>query len=183
MDVSAGNRRRWSAVALLVIVAAAAVDAWQLVRIQRWNRAIADGSIVEARGPLPAEARFAQAYFLEQRGQHQDALARYQELERNARRDLAEAGKYNSANVYLRWALELREQEGAPPAMPLLELAKRTYRDLLRATPEHWEARYNLERALRLAAETEETEVSEGPPPLNSERAVTTMRGFTLGLP
>ena len=38
----------------------------------------------------------------------------------------------------------------------MLELAKQRYRDLLRLRPGDWDARYNLERALRLAPEDSE---------------------------
>ena len=38
-------------------------------------------------------------------------------------------------------------------ARPLLELAKATYREALRLDPGRWDARYNLERALRAAPE------------------------------
>ncbi|HEY8554577.1 MAG TPA: MxaK protein [Burkholderiales bacterium] len=183
MELKREPLRRWRALALLVLAAAGAVDGWNLVRIERWNRAIADGSVVEARGRLPAEAQFAQAYWLERRGAHQDALARYQALERGAPAELAAAAQYNGANIYLRWALELRGEEGVPSALPLLELAKQSYRDLLRAHPRHWDARYNLERALRLAGDVDAAEAEDMPQPLESERAVTTMRGFTLGLP
>lgn len=183
MDMKQIRRRRFTAAALAALAIAAAVDGWRLTQIDRWNRAIADGSVVGARGRMPVQAQFAQAYWLERRGAHQEALARYQALEENAPGDLVRTGKYNSANIYLRWARELREQEGAPPAMPLFELAKQTYRDVLRAAPEHWSARYNLERALRLSGESDEATVSDAPPPVQSERAITTMRGFTLGLP
>jgi mxaK protein len=45
-----------------------------------------------------------------------------------------------------------------------------------------WDAKYNLERALRLAPEAEEEIEAMAAPP-GAERAITTMRGFTLGLP
>jgi mxaK protein len=38
-------------------------------------------------------------------------------------------------------------------ALPMIELAKKHYRDLLRVDASQWDARYNLERALRLAPE------------------------------
>ncbi len=41
----------------------------------------------------------------------------------------------------------------AARGLPMVELAKQRYRDLLRDTPGDWDARYNLERALRLAPE------------------------------
>ena len=41
-------------------------------------------------------------------------------------------------------------------AQALVELAKQRYRDLLRADPGDWDARYNLERALWLAPEAQD---------------------------
>jgi mxaK protein len=160
-----------------------AIDLWRLSHIHRWNRAIADGSIVSLEGVLPPEAQFAKAFVLERRGAHQHALSLYQEIDAIERRDLAAAANYNSANIYLRWALELHVQEGERQAMPLFELAKQSYRDLLRTHAEHWDARYNLERALRLFPDSSGQSDAAGPSPLHSERAITTMRGFTLGLP
>jgi mxaK protein len=68
-------------------------------------------------------------------------------------------------------------------ARPLLELAKETYREALRLDPGQWDARYNLERALRLAPEQEDAPKAPLPMGGESERSVTTMRAFTLGLP
>jgi len=59
--------------------------------------------------------------------------------------------QYNLANHYLRQALSGATDANA--VMPLVELAKQRYRDALALKPEHWNARYNLERALRLAPE------------------------------
>jgi mxaK protein len=39
----------------------------------------------------------------------------------------------------------------------MLETAKARYRELLRLEPGNWDARYNLERALRLAPEAQDT--------------------------
>ena len=60
--------------------------------------------------------------------------------------------QYNLANAYLRQALASGTQ-ATSQSLPMVELAKQRYRDLLRDTPEHWQARYNLERALRMAPE------------------------------
>jgi mxaK protein len=43
--------------------------------------------------------------------------------------------------------------KAASDSLATLELAKQRYRDLLRVNPLDWDARYNLERALRLAPE------------------------------
>ncbi|MFK7859923.1 MAG: hypothetical protein AB8B64_13930 [Granulosicoccus sp.] len=59
---------------------------------------------------------------------------------------------FNLANAYLRQVLATGS-ETTSQTLPMVELAKQRYRDLLSNAPEHWQARYNLERALRLAPE------------------------------
>jgi mxaK protein len=55
--------------------------------------------------------------------------------------------------MYLREAIAAGA--GNPIASaPLVELAKNRYRELLRAKPDDWDARYNLERALWLQPES-----------------------------
>jgi len=60
--------------------------------------------------------------------------------------------QYNLANLYLREALS-GDDAISSRTRPMVELAKQRYRDLLTKMPGHWSARYNLERALRLAPE------------------------------
>lgn len=62
-------------------------------------------------------------------------------------------------NAYLREAL--RAEVDPRRQRPLAELAKEHYRDRLRATPQHWPTRYNLERALRIAPERVAADVDE----------------------
>jgi mxaK protein len=61
------------------------------------------------------------------------------------------AARFNLANSYLKEGL--KSPDDPAQSGPMLELAKQRYRDLLREVPDHWGARYNLERALRLAPE------------------------------
>lgn len=179
------TRRTAVLLALLLLFAAlAAFDAWRLARVQDWNRATADASIVTVAEPSPPEALFAQAYHLARRGEHQRALDLYQRV-RSARVDAAlrAAAKYNSANIYLRQGREMRGAKSGQQALPLLELAKEAYRQALRDNSGDWDAKYNLERALRLAPEPEEKEVVDSGPPRNRERAPATVRAFSFGLP
>lgn len=64
---------------------------------------------------------------------------------------LGNAAQYNLANTYLRQAG--RDDIAGNRKRPLLELAKQHYRNVLREEPQNWNARYNLEQALRLAPE------------------------------
>jgi mxaK protein len=169
--------------ALLAIGVCAAVDGWRLLDIQRTNRAIADGSIVEQENVRAPQALFARAYYFAARGDDDHALNLYKRLQDEGG-ELAHAARYNAGNVHLRQALALRATRGDAALGALItptELAKQAYRDVLRAGPNDWDARFNLERALRLLPDQDDD--TAGGTPGHSERAATTMRNVTLGLP
>lgn len=177
--------RRVLGLLLFVLAGAAGIDAYRLVTAQMQNRAILGA------GPISPEERrpyvaFAAAARIGDSGDYLRALTLYKRLSQDAPAALQTAARYNSANLHLREAIRLRESgnaAGMTQSLPLLELAKQGYRDVLHDDPQQWDARYNLERALRLAPEAEEGDDSPAPPPLASERAVTTMKAFSLGLP
>lgn len=177
------RRLRISLGLLAALACAAGWDTWQLHRDRDWNARIVDGSIVQATGALPPEARFAQAYRLSRSGDMNRSLALYQEIAAGEDRSLGSAARYNIGNLFLREALQAIREGNHAEALPYVELAKQSYREALRAEPGRWDARYNLEQALRLIPEQENADGGEGPAPLHSERAITTMKGFTLGLP
>jgi mxaK protein len=104
-------------------------------------------------------------------------------VEAEAPSALSLAAKYNRGNLYLQQALALERDGTEHLRLPLVELAKDAYRAVLRRDSTHWDAKYNLERALRLAPEADELAAEELPAPRQAERAVTTMQGRSLGLP
>jgi mxaK protein len=170
-------------IACAVLAALAAWSAWQWRAAERINMQIAQGAALALRGALPPEAVFAQAHALGEKGEYQNALALYKQVQSDGGTALKLAARYNSANLFLKQALEMRgEEDRQQAALPLVELAKDGYRNVLKSDPNNWDAKYNLERALRLAPETEDREDAEAEVK-NAERAVTTMRGITLGLP
>jgi mxaK protein len=67
-------------------------------------------------------------------------------------------------------------------ALPLIELAKQSYRGSLRLNPEDWDARYNLERALWLAPEVEQTQVDRIRRDVE-ERVMSTLQSTRADLP
>lgn len=176
-----GHKMRFAIFVALASLLAAALEAYQLHRIQIFDRAIRDGSALTLNGDLPYEVLFAKAYYLDRAGKHQEALSIYQRVINEGGARLATAAKYNSANVNLREALSKRGSQAPGEALPLVELAKQGYREVLRADNGNWDARYNLERALVLVPEKEEKE-SESKPQAG-EREFTTMKSSTLGLP
>lgn len=128
----------------------------------------------------PLEIRMAQALALAQAGQDEPALARYRSMYDDPALGLL--ARYNAANLLLRRAMALREEGNADKAYPMTELAKEGYRQVLRREPGHRPARYNLERALRLNPEVDADDLSVVAPE-HAERAVTTMRSVSQGLP
>ena len=149
----------------------AAYHGLRLHRASQVNAAIARASISEAG---VAEAQFARALALSESGDAAAALHLYKALIQGGRADLKRAALYNLGNLHLREAMKSGADEAAR-SLPLIELAKQSYRDLLRIDPADWDARYNLERALWLAPEMEEAAVNEPPEP--PRRAITTAPG------
>jgi len=176
-------RRRTHAVwgLLAVLALAAAVDGGLAWRQSRWNAVIVSGTIPADTRDAPPQVRFAQAHAQAEAGEEEAALHLYRSLEDDS--PLGQAARYNSANLLIRQAIAV--QGGAEPgkAIPLIELAKEIYRDVLRVEPGRWDARYNLERAQRLLPDPDERDLEPPDTRRNAERAATTMRGFSPGLP
>mgnify|MGYP003460504526 CR=1 FL=1 len=180
---------RWPArvsIALaLALLAALGYDGLHLARQQAINARIRAEQSQPLAADDPLEVVHAEALRQARDGQSRDAHDLYARVALGAGRDLRLRAEYNHGNLLLREAMEMRQATEVDDgrALPVLELAKEAFRKVLRETPEAWDARYNLERALRLAPEPPEVEEGEGPAPQQRERAPTTMRGDTLGLP
>jgi mxaK protein len=124
---------------------------------------------------------FAQASALAASSADEAALQRLGVLQSDP--DLSPAARYNSANILLRQATTLRDGAQPGQALALVELAKESYRQVLRQDPQHWHARYNLERAQRLVPDPDDMDTDAPAAPEAAERAATTMRGYSPGLP
>ncbi|MGY4831078.1 MxaK protein [Sphaerotilaceae bacterium SBD11-9] len=175
---------------IVLAVAAAAVvavlaDGVHLWRLQRWNSAIAARPPVAGGTDAPAELQFAlahaEAHAQAASGADTEALNRYRALQGDTA--LGQAARFNSANLLMRQAQALRAGAQPGQAIPLIELAKETYREVLRHDPGQWDARYNLERAQRLLPDPDDSLAEPADTQRNAERAVTTMRGYSPGMP
>ncbi len=172
----------------------AVMAAYQGVRLRealRVNEAIvaaSHDSAARERAPADAaldssipEAQFAHAVALAKRGDYEGALKQYKALSRGSRADLANAALYNAGNLQLREALR-EGREARVRALPLIELAKQSYRSVLRRDPQSWDARYNLERALWLAPELDEV-LSETITRDAENRVMSTLQSTRADLP
>jgi len=149
--------------ALLAVLATASLvrDLLGARAIAAYDRAVTAENY-EAAAAYPGDAgRFAAAHAAQRAGRHQEARQLYARLEQGADPALRVAALYNAGNTYLEEAIGLDLEREADRAVPLLELAKRSYRDALRLDPDTWDARYNLERALALLPDAVEKQVIE----------------------
>jgi mxaK protein len=182
MGMSRQGAVRWAVGALALLAALALHDLWRLRQTTRLNELIAAGAPPLAEdAAAPRELRFAQAHAQATAGADEAALNRYGALHGNDA--IGRAARYNSANLLLRQAIELRAGPQPGQALALIELAKENYRQVLRSAPDAWDARYNLERAQRLVPEPEPGDDELPDLKRNAERAATTMRAYSPGLP
>lgn len=180
------TRLRMVCVLLLLSLAAAAAAGLQAWRLEREDALAAAGGVAQlpaARVMASPTLRFALARERAQADDFEGALQLYRTLYADARLGLA--ARYNNANLLMREAQRLRDADGAAAgqAVALIELAKQGYREVLRADPGQWDARYNYERAQRLQPDPEDETPSIGGPRNDAERASITIRGVPQGLP
>jgi mxaK protein len=168
----------------IAAVTFAALTAWQSVQLQRAervNQAVARASGSDLDSTMP-EAMFARARSLALSGDYDSAVKAYKALIQSGRIDLRHAALYNLGNLHMRQALK-NGTSGALESLPLIELAKQSYRDLLREDPGDWDARYNLECALRLAPEVAEEDTEQNRPSEWQRRVIRALPDFKLELP
>jgi mxaK protein len=181
----------------IVCCAIAVWFAWHWQGAKRFNShlasissAVAGADGVSVSASQQAMLKVAQAEKLRREGKETEALALLRDVEAESQAGSNSAlnvvnaqAKFNSANIYLRQAIELLSRGERAKALPPTELAKTLYRDVIRMDSRAWDARYNLERALVIFPEVvnDDDEAIALPPP--GERAVTTMRGVSPGLP
>lgn len=127
------------------------------------------------------EARLARAVALS-KVDYDGALAAYKAIIQGNSGDLRQTALYDLGNLHLRQALK-SDREDEAQSLPLTELAKQSYRDALRKDPMDWDARYNLERALRVAPEEDEDSGEDTGPPDPKEHQRSTLADPRMDLP
>ncbi|HEY1998514.1 tetratricopeptide repeat protein [Paraburkholderia sp.] len=143
----------------LCCAALSVYDYSRLMHAQNVNLAVAS---IAATGDTSAspraddapQVRLARATAFAKAGNYAAAGKRYEELIGEGRLDsLRRTAVFDLGNMYLRQGIG-DGNSGAVRSIALIEEAKERYRVVLRADPDDWDARYNLERALWLAPES-----------------------------
>ena len=169
------KRVSWLLAAALLI--GIVVECRRVREVLRYDRAVQAGDLAAAAELDAPEGAFAAALAAQRNGDPEAALRAYGAV---ATDDVAlwASVQYNLGNLYLRRALDLGEGAGGDVVGPLFELAKQAYRDVLRAQPSAWDAKYNLELALSVQPDVQAAEAAAEAMPEHSRHAVATQRKF-----
>lgn len=166
----------------LICGALALYSGLQLAQAANVNRAIASAEPLSSGDATLPHARFAAALKSAQAGDANAALSAYKALSQSDEPDLRLGALYNLGNLHLREALQ-EDAEDFVRSLPLIELAKQRYREVLRQRRDYWDARYNLELALALAPEADDPILEEDEPTDKEERVISTLPGTRIDLP
>jgi mxaK protein len=131
----------------------------------------------------PSEVLFARASFLlfHQRIDETQDLAEV--LARRGHQKAFASLLFNLGNARLRQAFELIANGDLDRAPPFVNLAKRNYRHVLELEPDNWNAKYNLDVAMRLVRDYPFGQENEGDTLPASKQLWPDMPGIPEGLP
>lgn len=171
-------KRGWVLTAVgvgLVAVALLIVSLLQLQRSAHFNLTLKQEDYKVAAQDTSPYGVFASAYQHQQDNEFGAAIEQYSRIENRLDPEFQQRVRYNMATLYLQQAMVVRQAGDQDVAIPLIELAKHLYRELLRTRPENWSAKYNLEQALKLAPEIEEENTPNDVMPERSPEATGSM--------
>jgi mxaK protein len=151
-------------------------DAVQLADAQQYNSALKNDAATWTRTPHDMQRQFALAYQLQQQDEFKESVRAYASIEAKSGSELQLDITFNLANLYFREASKLRDDGADDLAMPLVELAKQNYKEILRIDADHPEAKFNLELALSVSPDNDPADTLEERNPEHSSRALTTIQ-------
>lgn len=128
------------------------LSAYQLHGVRAFNRAILTGQSPGGESQR-YEAKFSSAWRLANEGRYLDATQLFNQLmEADTDPQRQSAVQYNLGNIFFRRGLMVHRNGGEvrDEALYLLTQARIAYQQSLRLTPERMDARYNLDRVLRM---------------------------------
>lgn len=130
------------------------------------------------------ELRLARAIVLKQKQRYDEALETLGLIVDQGGNTLQVQSRYNLGNLYLTLAMAEVDAGRINQAMPLLTLAKQAYRQALKLDSGFWDAKYNLELAMKLLPEFDRISPNEpDDDAAKPSQLWTTVPGFPRGLP
>jgi len=133
---------------------------------------------------ITPELQLARATYLKKKHRYKEAQASLSQIINQGSQKIQAISRYNLGNTYLAQAIELAESMQINEATALTALAKQAYRQALALDSRYWDAKYNLEVAMRLLPEMDRTTMeNDDPIPEKKAKLWATVPGFPRGLP
>lgn len=171
---------RWLLVAVIAVSAVLMLySTYRLWIEQQVNAYLLEPEKVET-VPDDPRARFAHAGVLNRQDKSDAALEELTGVLGEADSSLQSLAYFNRGNINLREALKLSSSDGRQ--IPLVELAKQDYRSALALDSSMWNARYNLEVALRVVPEDPDNNADFEKNVISSQRSIES-KAFKVDLP
>lgn len=161
--------RRWSIILAWILAVGLGILSLNQMRLlnhrMSYNSAIENPQQLVDQTELTPELMLIRAWHLQQKGNHQQALALYHSITqsplKNKPKDngqanlqpIFETAHYNIGVINLNQAAEHWNEKGVwayAEVIAPLNQAKQAFKTVLRDNPQHWNARYNLDYALRI---------------------------------
>jgi mxaK protein len=175
-------------VALGVSAAVFAVAGAQFLAKYRTNAAIdllrAGSEVAVDAASAPPALLDARAAFFLKRNRIEEAQPLLDQAAVRADPSILHRMLYNMANARMRAAVAAIGKGDYDKAIPLVALAKSEYRSALRLDPADWDAKYNLDIAMRLVRDLPQAAGEDEEKPLQTpEKLWTDLPGVPKGLP
>lgn len=145
--------------------------------------ALAANRNVEPPDDASGELLFARAHYLLARDRIDEAQTLVGRIVERGGPAVAAKFHYDLGNARARRAVGAVEASQINKAIPEVRLAKDAYRAALRADPELWDARYNLDVVMRLVRDFPEFEAAEEETKAQPKKLWTDLPGRPRGLP
>jgi mxaK protein len=130
------------------------------------------------------ELRLARAFYFKQKHRYDEALSTLSLIMDKGDQKFQAKARYNLGNLYLEQAVQQVKAMNMNAALPLAGLAKQAYRQALALDSGNWDAKYNLEVAMRLLPEMDRVDMPDDDSQINQKAQLwTTVPGFPRGLP
>lgn len=164
------------------------MQAMEIYRVQQqndWIQTLNNKQDIHADKLIHAapEVRLARAMYYQRQHRYDEALATLSLIMDKGDTRLQAIVRYNLGNLYLQQAVEKIDAQNSNAAHPLVALAKQAYRQALARDSEFWDAKYNLELAMRLLPEMDKVDMKEDDVKTPPSQLWTTLPGFPRGLP
>lgn len=177
----------WGALIIASLVAMqSAFSCYQISSINQFIARLNQGQELkhkQSKNSAP-EILLARATYLKKKHRYKEAQASLSQIINQGSQKIQAISRYNLGNVYLEQAIELTEAMQINEATALTALAKQAYRQALALNSGYWDAKYNLEVAMRLLPEMDRITMKNDDPIAEKKAKLwATVPGFPRGLP